>query len=152
LILPVVGSLFIGLIFGYLGQKSRICFIGGFRDFLLVRDKMLLQGLIAFFATSWITIQFFSLLSIIFKDFSFLNLKIVSYPGLFESLKSRFGIITFAGGIFLGLLSTLAGGCPLRQHVLAGQGRTDSMTYLGGFYTGIVLYIFILEKLIGRWI
>lgn len=152
MILPVLGSLFVGLVIGYLGQKSRMCFIGGFRDFLLVRDKSLLQGTIAFFAASWVTIQVFSLISKMFKGLTSLNLKITNYPGLLDSIKSRFGLITLAGGIFIGLFSTLVGGCPLRQHVLAGQGRVDSMVYLGGFYTGIILYILFLERIIGRWI
>ena len=33
-----VATLMIGLILGYLGQRSRMCFIGGIRDFILVRD------------------------------------------------------------------------------------------------------------------
>ena len=52
----VLGSLLIGLIAGFLGQRSRMCFIGGFRDFIIIRDKELLRGVIAFFASAWFTI------------------------------------------------------------------------------------------------
>ena len=46
ILLPLIGSMIIGLIGGFLGQRSRMCFVGGFRDFLLIRDKELLKGLI----------------------------------------------------------------------------------------------------------
>src|SRR5665647_567622 len=45
-------SLIFGLIIGYLAQRSRMCFIGGMRDFVLVRDTYLLKGLVAFFVTA----------------------------------------------------------------------------------------------------
>jgi len=51
-----VALLFIGVAAGFLGQKSRMCFIGGFRDFLLVRDTALLRGLLSFLATTWILV------------------------------------------------------------------------------------------------
>lgn len=46
-------SLIIGLILGYLAQRSRMCFIGGLRDMILVRDTELLKGATAFFVTAW---------------------------------------------------------------------------------------------------
>jgi uncharacterized membrane protein YedE/YeeE len=49
-----VVTLIIGIVLGYLGQRSRMCFVGGFRDFLLVRDTELLRGLLAFFVTAWL--------------------------------------------------------------------------------------------------
>ena len=36
--LPAIATLALGIILGYLAQRSRICFIGGLRDFILVRD------------------------------------------------------------------------------------------------------------------
>ncbi|MCL2678425.1 MAG: YeeE/YedE family protein, partial [Clostridiales bacterium] len=45
-------SLGVGLIFGFLAQRSRMCFVGGWRDFFLVRDTYLLKGFIAFFVTA----------------------------------------------------------------------------------------------------
>ena len=43
-----IATLVIGVIVGYLAQRSRMCFVGGIRDFILVRDTELLKGLIAF--------------------------------------------------------------------------------------------------------
>jgi hypothetical protein len=37
-------------------------------------------------------------------------------------------------------VSTLANGCPLRQHVLAAQGAKSSITYLAGFFVGAVIF------------
>ena len=49
-----IATLVIGVLIGYLGQRSRMCFVGGIRDFILVRDAYLLKGLIAFGLTAWI--------------------------------------------------------------------------------------------------
>jgi uncharacterized protein len=147
--LPVIGSLLIGLTIGFLAQRSRMCFIGGFRDFLLIRDKDLLKGLIAFFTSAWLTIWILKLIGVVFpKLYNITNVKYSTYPSLLNALLSKFGLVSLLGGLGIGFLSVLAGGCPIRQHVLAGQGRVGSFSYLAGFYIGIVIYYFILERLI----
>ena len=50
----MLATLAIGILIGYVGQRSRMCFVAGFRDFLLVRDTELLRGLLAFFVTAWL--------------------------------------------------------------------------------------------------
>ena len=52
--LPALVTLLMGVVLGYLAQRSRICFIGGLRDFILVRDTELVKGAIAFFLTAWL--------------------------------------------------------------------------------------------------
>ncbi len=47
--LPVIYSLCLGFLLGYLGQRARLCFIGGMRDYVLVKDTYLLKGLFGFF-------------------------------------------------------------------------------------------------------
>ena len=47
-------TLVAGVVLGYLGQRSRMCFVGGIRDFMLVRDTSLLRGLAAFGLTAWL--------------------------------------------------------------------------------------------------
>jgi uncharacterized membrane protein YedE/YeeE len=122
-----VATLVIGLILGYLGQRSRLCFVGGIRDFILVRDTYLLKGLIAFALTAWIA---FSLVALItgtpHKPFRISDAVTVA--------------LTIAGGFGVGLFSTLANGCPFRQHVLAAQGIRSSMAYLGGFFAGALIF------------
>jgi hypothetical protein len=43
----------IGVGIGFLAQRSRMCFVAGLRDYILVRDSELLFGLFAFFITIW---------------------------------------------------------------------------------------------------
>ena len=119
-----IATLSIGLVIGYLGQRSRMCFIGGIRDFLLVRDWYLLKGLIAFGLTAWVTFPLFG-----------------GGPSAPLSLPDNLTIgLTILGGFGVGYFSTLANGCPLRQHVLAAQGTKSSITYLAGFLLGAVLF------------
>ena len=144
----VIGSIFIGLVIGFLGQRSRMCFIGGFRDFLLVKDKELLKGTISFFVSAWLTIYILNLIGYLFpilKEIT--NVKLSNYPSISNAFLSKFGVISIIGGFGIGLFSTLSGGCPLRQHVLAGQGRVESIVYLTGFYIGITIYYLLIVRL-----
>lgn len=120
-------SLLIGIIIGFFGQRSRMCFIGGIRDYILVRDTFLLKGLIAFGVTAWL----------VFPIFGFLG----------EGMSTSFSIpdvgsigIIILGGFGVGYFSTLANGCPFRQHVLAAQGIFSSISYLAGFFIGAVIF------------
>ena len=122
-----VATLVIGLILGYLGQRSRMCFVGGIRDFILVRDTSLLKGLVAFALTAWI-------------GFPLAGLVTGSRPAAIGLADAVTVALTIAGGFGVGYLSTLANGCPLRQHVLASQGARSSMTYLAGFLAGAVIF------------
>jgi len=147
----VIGSIFIGLVIGFLGQRSRMCFIGGFRDFLLVKDKELLKGTISFFVSVWLTIYILNLIGYLFpilKEIT--NVKLSNYPSISNAFLSKFGVISIIGGFGIGLFSTLSGGCPLRQHVLAGQGRVESIVYLTGFYIGIIIYYLLIVRFIGK--
>jgi len=147
----VIGSIFIGLVIGFLGQRSRMCFIGGFRDFLLVKDKELLKSTISFFVSAWLTIYILNLIGYLFpilKEIT--NVKLSNYPSISNAFLSKFGVISIIGGFGIGLFSTLSGGCPLRQHVLAGQGRVESIVYLTGFYIGITIYYLLIVRFIGK--
>ena len=126
-----IATLVIGVILGYLGQRSRMCFVGGIRDFILVRDTALLKGLIAFGLTAWLM---FPLAGLIAGTAS-------GTFGVADALTDVVTIaLTIAGGFGVGYVSTLANGGPLRQHVLAAQGATSSMAYLGGFFAGAVVF------------
>lgn len=111
-----VSLLLVGLAAGYLGQRSRMCFVGGFRDYLLVRDTALLEGLMSFFATTWILVFLLRKTGVL----------VPRYPTLEEAFFSTYAIISVVGGLILGMAATLTGACPLRHHVLLGQGRLDS--------------------------
>jgi len=122
-----VATLVIGAILGYLGQRSRMCFVGGVRDFILVRDTALLKGLAAFGLTAWIA-------------FPLAGLVTGARPAAIGLADAMTVALTMAGGFGVGYVSTLANGCPLRQHVLAAQGAVSSVTYLAGFLAGAVAF------------
>ena len=56
------------------------------------------------------------------------------------------------GAILLGFVATLSGACPLRQHVLAGQGRIGAWSFLAGFYIAAVVYTGWIAPHIGSWV
>ena len=122
-----VATLVIGSVLGYLGQRSRMCFVGGIRDFVLVRDTYLLRGLMAFGLTAWL-------------GFSLVGLLGGARPGAFAAADGVTVALTIAGGFGVGYFSALANGCPLRQHVLAAQGVRSSIAYLAGFFIGAVMF------------
>lgn len=122
-----IATLLIGLVIGFLAQRSRMCFVGGIRDFILVRDTELLKGLFAFGLTAWIAFPVAGWISGLPRA--------VFVRGDFVTVA-----LTVAGGLGVGLFSTLANGCPLRQHVLAAQGIVSSWTYLAGFLAGAAIF------------
>jgi uncharacterized membrane protein YedE/YeeE len=122
-----VATLVIGVILGYLGQRSRMCFVGGIRDYILVRDTYLLRGLIAFGLTAWLAFPLAGLVAGV-------------HPGPFGFPDAVTVALTILGGFGVGYFSILANGCPLRQHVLAAQGVKSSITYLAGFLAGAVIF------------
>lgn len=134
-----IATLVIGVVLGYLGQRSRMCFVGGIRDFILVRDTYLLRGLIAFGLTAWLA-------------FPLLGLFTGSRPGPFATSDVITILLTVTGGFGVGYFSTLANGCPFRQHVLAAQGVRSSIAYLVGFLAGAVIFHSVVERLVLRFL
>src|SRR5207247_11281477 len=122
-----IATLTIGVVLGYLGQRSRMCFVGGIRDFILVRDTYLIKGLLAFAITAWIAFPVAGLLT---------GARPVSL-GASDAIAIA---LTIIGGFGVGYVSTLANGCPFRQHVLAAQGVTTAIAYLAGFFAGAVIF------------
>jgi uncharacterized membrane protein YedE/YeeE len=122
-----IATLVAGLLIGYLGQRSRLCFVGGIRDFVLIRDTYLLKGLAAFGLTAWLA-------------FPLAGLVVGEPVASFDLTDAVTVALTLAGGFGVGYVSTLANGCPLRQHVLAAQGARSSISYLAGFFAGAVIF------------
>jgi uncharacterized membrane protein YedE/YeeE len=137
-------SLGVGLIVGYLGQRSRMCTIGGLRDFVLVRDTGLLKGVGAMLLASWVV---FGVLHAIAGS----DLNRLVAAGTTPSGMGAVAAI-LVGGLLLGFFATLSGACPLRQHVLAGQGRIGAWAFLAGFYLAGIIYTSWLQPYIGSWV
>lgn len=162
-------TLAVGLIIGYAAQRSRFCLIGGVRDYMIVKDKYLLKGMLSLLITAAVLFLALHLLGVhqenmsnypmFIKDTT--NRQVIEASAcantkpLYLLLKKASGLklnkwgikleisgwFTIAGGFIIGILSVLAGGCPLRQHVKAAGGNKSAIVYLGGFYAGIVIYM-----------
>ncbi len=114
---PIMLSIIGGLLVGYFAQRSRMCFAGGIRDFILIRETYLLKA--------FITIFFVVLIG---------NLLLGNFkPGFTQQpVAHNQHIWNFLGMSLVGLGSVLLGGCPLRQLIIAGTGNSDSaLTVLG---------------------
>lgn len=132
-----VASLVVGIVIGFVGQRSRMCFVGGIRDWILVRDTFLLKGLVAFLLVGWVLFP--------------LSAAVGGAPATgFASPVVTTVLLTVAGGFGVGVVSILAEGCPFRQHVLASQGNGGSMVYLGGFLAGAVVFHTVVSPVLGR--
>jgi len=132
-----IASLIGGVLIGFAGQRSRMCFVGGIRDWIIVRDTFLLKGLVSFFLVAWIAFPTFEMLG-------GAGVSGFSAPVL-ETV-----VITLIGGFGVGYISILANGCPFRQHVLASQGTGDSMVYLAGFASGAIVFHAVVAPVVGR--
>ena len=128
-----VASLILGFVIGYLGQRSRLCFISGYRDFFLARDTLLLKGIAGAFLGALAGFVLFSNLGGSFPGFPML----LQTPQL--SLRSAW-VIAIMGGLGVGFVGVLGGGCPFRMHVLAAEGRRTYWFYLAGFYLGLIFF------------
>jgi uncharacterized membrane protein YedE/YeeE len=128
-----VASLALGLVIGYLGQRTRLCFIAGYRDFFMARDTTLLQGVLGAFVGA---LGGYAL-------FNWLGGNVPAFPMLFATagLASKATWLwTIVGGLGVGIVGVLSGGCPFRMHVLAFEGNKTYWFYLVGFYVGLVFY------------
>ncbi len=138
-------SLALGVIVGYLGQRSRMCSIGGLRDFVLVRDTGLLRGAGALLVVTWVAFGAVRVIS-----------GTAAGHGLIAAGTTPSGlraVVAIAlGALVLGFVATLSGACPLRQHVLAGQGRVGAWAFLAGFYIAAVVYTSWISPSIGSWV
>jgi len=165
----------IGLLIGFLAQRSRMCFVAGFRDWLLVRDTELLLGLFSFLATVWLATSLGYALGFLHRgvpEYGELEVRAavsgLARPSLanlrelrllagtarampLASLANRFLYASLAGGWLIGLVSVLAGGCVLRQHVLAAQGSGNAWLFLAGFYAAVPLHYLLLGRFLD-WI
>jgi len=131
--MAMIATLVLGFVIGFLGQRSRLCFISGYRDFILMRDSQLLRGVIGALLGAVLGYLVFSLLG------GFVPL----FPLLFQSPRTSMLTVWIAavvGGLGVGFFGGLAGACPFRMHVLAAEGKRTSYFYLAGFYVGIVFF------------
>ena len=114
-------SLGVGLLIGFLAQRSRFCTIGAVRDLILLRDMHLFNGIIALLFAAFIT-------NMLLGQFK------AGFAG--QPLAHTDGLWNFAGMVLAGLAFTLAGGCPGRQLFLSGEGDGDAAIFALGMIVG----------------
>jgi len=141
----LLGTLAAGFIFGYLAQRTRMCFIGGIRDYYLIRDSHLAKGVIGFLIGAMIVFTGSSLFTNVPNWPWMVSKRLMPIPGapLSSVVSTQLLVhilLAVIGGLGLGLFAVFAGGCPLRQHVMASEGNKSSMTYLIGFYLGAAVF------------
>lgn len=118
---PLWIALGAGLIVGVFAQRSRLCTMGAIRDIILFRDFHLFFGFAAIFAVA--------LIGNLFSGFF--------TPGFLEQpVAHTDGLWNFLGMVVLGLAAVLAGGCPLRQLILTGEGNSDGFLTVLGLIAG----------------
>ena len=114
---PALLALGVALVIGALAQRIRLCFASGLRNAFLLRDFTLLLPILGLFAAMLI----YNLVSGGFK---------LSFEG--QPIAHSQQLWNILGLYAVGFAAVLAGGCPVRQMVLAGQGSSDAaVTFLG---------------------
>jgi len=114
---PLLLALVVALVIGALAQKSRMCFAGSIRDVILMKNFDLLSIIAALFAVM-------TVYNIVTGNFH------LSFSG--QPIAHSQHLWNILGMYVVGFAAVLAGGCPLRQLILAGQGSSDSaVTFLG---------------------
>ena len=114
---PLLLALVVALVIGALAQKSRMCFAGSIRDVILMKNFDLLSIIVALFAVM-------TIYNIATGNFH------LSFSG--QPIAHSQHLWNILGMYVVGFAAVLAGGCPLRQLILAGQGSSDSaVTFLG---------------------
>jgi len=117
-------SLAVGLVIGFLGQRSRFCTVGAVRDLVLVRNGRLACGATA----------------VVLGALAF-NVVAGRFGAGFAAMPVSHSnhLWNFLSMLLAGLAFCLAGGCPGRQLFLCGEGDTDSSVFVIGAFAGAAI-------------
>jgi uncharacterized protein len=118
---PLLVSLVIGLVVGFIAQRSRFCTMGAIRDLILFRHWHLFSGLLGLLVAAWVT-------NLILGQFN---------PGFAnQPIAHTQSFWNFSGMLVAGLAFALAGGCPGRQLFMSGEGDGDAAIFVFGMIVG----------------
>lgn len=121
---PALIALAAGLVIGGLAQTSRMCMAGGFRDMILIKNPSMLLVYGAVFAVALIG--------------NMLTGKAhIGFDG--QPIAHTDFVWNFLGMALAGYGSTLLGGCPLRQSIMAGEGNADGGICVLGLLVGAAI-------------
>jgi hypothetical protein len=119
---------FIGIAFGVILQRSRLCFAGAFRDLVLLGDGRLMRAILVGLGVATI-------------GFSLLEARFVPDPSFGTLPQGAYiqtvGWATVAGGLAFGIGMVLAGGCMTGTLWRMGEGYLNSWVAMGGILVGL---------------
>ncbi len=118
---PVWIALGVGLLVGWLAQRSRFCTVGAIRDLIMLKDGHLFKGVLAFIAAAFVT-------NYLLGQFH------MGWEG--QPIAHTNTLWNFMGMVLSGLAFTLAGGCPGRQFIMSGEGDGDAGIFVLGMIVG----------------
>jgi uncharacterized membrane protein YedE/YeeE len=147
---PFVTIIF-GILIGYLAQRSGFCSIGGIRDYFLFKHTRLLSGYIALIIGAFVGYFIFWLITpSAFEHFPWvLTSGIAPVPGAPAGLQNAaYVILAIVGGLGVGIIGVLLGGCPLRQLSMTSEGNFKALFFVIGMCAGSVIF----TALVNGWI
>ncbi|SHK50571.1 hypothetical protein SAMN02745883_02208 [Caminicella sporogenes DSM 14501] len=120
----------IGLLIGFVLQRSRFCFTASFRDPILVGSTSILKAVIVAFIISTIGFGFVQ-----YKYLTCENINIADIPGQLSPV----GIHTAIGAVLFGIGMVVSGGCASGTLMRIGEGFQLQLVVLIGFIAGTIL-------------
>ena len=121
---PIWLSLALAIAIGIVAQRSRFCVVAALRNVILMRHYALARGLGAMLVSTAITNVL-------------LGLFVLGFEG--QPIAHTSAVWNLGGMLLTGVAITLAGGCPSRQLVLAGEGDADAGAFVLGMLFGAAL-------------
>ena len=118
---PLAVALAVGLVIGFLAQRTRFCVMGSIRDVILMGDTHLISGVGGLVVAALVTNLF---------------LGQVRFGFAAQPVAHSAHLWNFLGMTLAGLAFALAGGCPGRQLFLCGEGDGDAAVFVLGMITG----------------
>lgn len=118
---PIWIALGVGLLVGWLAQRSRFCTVGAIRDLIMLKDGHLFKGVLAFIAAAFVT-------NYLLGQFH------TGWEG--QPIAHTNTLWNFMGMVLSGIAFTLAGGCPGRQFIMSGEGDGDAGIFVLGMIVG----------------
>jgi len=118
---PVAIALIAGLVVGAIAQRTRFCMVAGIRDSIMFKDFAMLIGFVTLIIVAAVANMAFGFFHVGFEG---------------QPVAHMDGLWNFLGLALVGFGSVLAGGCPLRQLILSGEGNIDSVMTVVGMFVG----------------
>ena len=141
-------TMILGIIIGYLAQRSGFCSIGGIRDLILFKHTRLFFGYIALIASAFVGYLIFStIIPSAFSGYFWATGKagttgvltpIGGAPAGLENVS--YAVLAIIGGFGMGLVGVLLGGCPLRQTIMSVEGNLKSVFFVAGMAIGAIIF------------